>query len=74
MMTNGGTHGKIRIVLLYEPAQDLAGHDPVPARGGHKGGVERIGRFGDARVRGHDGKVRFSLVDLSGLEVHSAGR
>ena len=64
----------VRIVFLYEPAQDLAGHDPVPGRRRHKGGVERFGRFGHARVRGHDGKVRFGLVDMSGLEVHSAER
>jgi len=67
-------YGIVRIVLLYEPAQDLAGRNPVPARGRHKGGVERFGRFGHARVRGHDGKVGFGLVDLSGLEVHPAER
>ena len=70
MMTNDGTHGIVRVVFLYELAQDLAGSGPVPARGRHKGGVERFGRSGHARVRGHDGKVGFGLVDLSGLEVH----
>jgi len=67
-------YGIVRIVFLYEPAQNIASRDPVPASGRHKGGVERFRRFGHVRVRGHDGKVRVGLVDLSGLEVHSAER
>jgi len=73
-MTSDGTHSIVCIVFLYEPAQDLASRNQVPARGRHKGGVEHFGRFGHARVRGHDGKVGFGLVGLSGLEVHPAER
>jgi len=45
---------------------------PLPTCGRHKGGVERFGRFGYIRVRRHDRKVRFGLVDLSRLDIHSA--
>jgi len=70
---NDGTHS---VVFLYEPAQDLAGRVPVPSpiRGRDKGGVERFGRFGHSRGRRHDRKVRFGLVDLSELEIHSSER
>lgn len=39
-----------------------------------KGGVERFRRLWHARVRRRDGKVGLGLVDLSGLEIHSAVR
>ena len=45
----------IRIVILYEHAQDLAGRVQVPARGCHKGRVELLGRLEHARVRHHTG-------------------
>ena len=67
-------YGIVPILFLYEPAQDLPGGVPVPARGRHKGRVERLGRLGHARERRHDGKMCVGLVDLSRLEVHPTKR
>jgi len=44
----------------------------VPTTSHHKGSVEGFGWFGHAHTRCHDHKVHFSLVDLSGLEAHTA--
>ena len=70
----GHTHGIVRVVLLDEPTQDLAGRGPVPPRGRDKGVVERLARLGHVRVRRHLRKVRLGSVELPGLEVHPAER